>query len=768
MTKSVGRPIPHDSAAGHVTGATRFLADLPPLAGELCVTLVGSPCAAGELLDIDLGRAREVPGVVGVYTHADLRGGNRFGAIVEDEVFLVEDRIGYIDQPVAVIAAVGEAAAEEARSLVEVRVAEHPPVLTIDEAIRTQSFLGAERRIARGDFAEAWSGAERRFEGQLSIGGQEHFYLESQAALAIPSEGGRLTLQASTQNPSELQAVVARVLGLGMHEVVCLCERMGGAFGGKETQAAIPALAAALVAHQTGRPARIVYGRRDDMLRTGKRHPYHVEWQAACDGAGRIVAARLEFHANGGDAADLSQAVLERTVLHADNAYYVPNLEISGRICRTNLPPNTAFRGFGAPQAVAAMEGLVQDVAARLGRDAYEIRRANCYGHGERAITPYGQEVRNNLLPEIFERLHETSGYSRRLAEIEAFNREPDGASEVEIRGLAMTAVKFGISFVTKFLNQANALVNVYHDGTVQVSTGATEMGQGVNTKIRQIVADQFGLPLDRVRVMPTSTEKNNNTSPTAASASTDLNGAAAIDACDRIKGRMAIVAARMRALDGDRPEEICFEDGHVFVRGEPGRRIDFGEVADRARRERVDLGARGFFATPDLDFDPESGRGTPFRYYTTGCAVAEVTIDRWTGEVRTRRADLLMDIGRPINPGIDRGQVIGGFVQGLGWVTTEELVYDDRGELLSAGPSTYKIPDCTDIPADFRVAFMDNDRNEQNIHRSKGMGEPPLLLAVSVWAAVKHALSCAVPGEPADLDLPATSEGILTALSRR
>lgn len=763
---SIGHAIPHDSAAGHVSGKTRFIADRPPLAGELRVALVGSPCAAGELLSVDTRAALEVPGVVAVYTHHDIPGENHFGVVVKDETFLAADRISYQDQPIAVIAAENEEALRKARSLVIPKAIEGTAVLDIDEAIRRKMFLAAERRIERGDFAAAWSESRHRFEGRLSIGGQEHFYLESQAALAVPSESRGLTIHAGTQNPTAVQAAVARALDLGMHEVVCQCPRMGGAFGGKETQATLPALAVALVAHKTRRPARIVYGRREDMQRTGKRHPYRVDWRVACDESGRLAGVRMEFYSNGGAFTDLSQGVLQRTLLHADNAYFIPNFHVSGRICKTNLPPNTAFRGFGAPQAVAAIEGILQDVAARLGKDACEIRRINCYGENERSMTPYGQEVEDCLLPEIFSKLVQTSKYRERLAAIERFNRE----STLELRGLAMTSVKFGISFVTKFLNQANALVNVYHDGTVQVSTGATEMGQGVHTKIRQIVADQFGLPLDRVVTMTTSTEKNNNTSPTAASMSTDLNGAAAIAACDRIKQRLAIFAAQPSVLGGERatsPREIRFLDGHVFASENPERRIAFGELAWRAHRERVDLGARGFHATPDIDFDPETGTGRPFRYFTSGCAVAEVWIDRLTGEVRTQRADLLMDIGRPINPGIDRGQVVGGFVQGLGWVTTEALRHGERGELLSNSPSSYKIPDCSDIPPDFRVDFIDNERNTRNLYRSKGMGEPPLLLAISVWAAIKHALACASPGEPATLDLPATSEAVLMALSR-
>jgi xanthine dehydrogenase large subunit len=766
---SVGKAIPHDSARGHVTGEALYIDDITPAADELVVDFAGAPCAAGRIKSLRLSDAAKVPGVVGLFTHHDITGQNHFGAIFSDEPVLVEDEISYLMQPVVVIAAETREAARAARKLIRIDAEPAEPILTIDMAIEADSFLGPTRRIARGDFERAYAEAPHRFEGVFESGGQEQFYLESQAAIAYPGEDGQVVVHSSTQNPTETQAVIAEVLGLGMHEVVCLCKRMGGAFGGKETQGAIPAVMAALVATRTGRSARIIYNKDDDMKVTGKRHDYKTFYKVAYDDGGRITAAKLGFFSSGGAFADLSTSVMERTMLHADNAYYLPNVEIIGRICRTNLPPNTAFRGFGGPQAIAVIENIVQEIAVRLGKDAYDVRRLNCYetdGKNGRNVTPYGQIVREHVIPEIFDRLAETSDYKARLAEVERFN----AASRTHLKGLAMTAVKFGISFTTKFLNQGNALVNVYTDGTVQVSTGATEMGQGVNTKIRQIVADEFGIDYGRVMMMPTSTEKNHNTSPTAASAGTDLNGMAAARACATLRDRMAAFAAELLAAKssglGASPEHIHFENNHVFDDRDPASRIAFGELTHLARRERVDLGARGFYATPGVDFDRETGKGTPFFYYTTGCAVAEAVIDRFTGDLRVPRVDLLMDIGRQINPGIDMGQVIGGFIQGMGWVTTEQLVYGDDGELLSHSPTTYKIPGIDDVPAEFNVATIDNPRNTQNIRSSKAVGEPPLMLGICAWAAVKHALSFVNPGHVPKLHIPATNEHILMCLT--
>ncbi len=766
MSTSVGKSLPHDAAPGHVTGRALFIDDFPATAGELHVGFVGSPVASGEITNIDFQAALKIPGVVGCYTAADVGGHNVFGLIVADEPFLASGEVLYVGQPVVVMAAETPEALAVARRVVKIECRAKEPILSIEQAISANRYLGPVRRIARGKVDENLAAAPHRLQGTFTSGGQEQFYLESQAAIAYPGEQGQLVIHSSTQNPTEIQAVVAEVLGLGLHQVVCICKRMGGAFGGKESQAAIPAIMAALVTQKTGRSARVIYNKDDDMCVTGKRHEYLTRWEVGFNDAGQVLAVRYEFFSNGGATTDLSPGVMERTLLHAENAYYFPNAEFTGKICFTNLPPNTAFRGFGGPQGMAVTENVLESIAQHLGIDALEVRQANVYGVESRNVTPYGQVVDKNHLPEIFAKLAEASEYQRRRREIEDFNAK----SRLQVRGLALTGMKFGISFTTKFLNQANALVNVYTDGTVQVSTGATEMGQGVNVKIRQLVADEFAIDPHCVIVMATSTEKNNNTSPTAASASTDLNGAAAVLACQEIKARLRNFAAEHLA-DSESglvasPEHICFEEGHVYDDRQPRVRVGFGQLCDDARRERVDLGARGFFATPGIDFNRETGRGTPFFYFTQGAAVAEVVIDRFTGEMRVLRADLLIDIGKSINPGIDRGQIIGGFIQGMGWVTNECLVYNDRGELLSHSPTTYKIPAITDIPSVFNVDLFPNSDNTHNVASSKAVGEPPLMLALAVWAAAKNALSYVNGQAEIDFKLPATGEELLRVMT--
>jgi xanthine dehydrogenase large subunit len=759
--------VPHDSALGHVTGLAPYIDDLRPMTGELHVGFVGSPVAAGELLSVDASEAMMLPGVVGVYTAADVPGHNMFGIVAADEPFLADHDLLYLGQPLAVIAAETPEALVAARTAVHVEYREAAPLLDLTESVRRQKFLGPRRRIARGDVDASLARSAHRLSGVFTCGGQEQFYLESQAAIAYPGEQGQMVVHSSTQNPTEIQMVVADMLGVGNHEVVCICKRMGGAFGGKESQAAIPAMMAALVAHKTGRPARVIYNKDDDMRITGKRHAYRAEWEAGFDDDGRILALRVAYYSNGGCSTDLSLAVMERTLLHTDNCYFLPNVDLTGQVCFTNLPSNTAFRGFGGPQAMALTENVLESIAEHRGLDGFDVRMRNLYGVGERNVTPYGQLFDRNHLPEIYATLAAKSHYRKCREEVARFNAE----SRTQLRGLAMTGVKFGISFTTSFLNQGNAMVNLYTDGTVQVSTGATEMGQGVNIKIRQLVADEFAIDVDRVLLMPTSTEKNNNTSPTAASAGTDLNGAAAVRAAKTIKRRLKQFAARRFFADGERglsvsATHVQFRDNHIFDARRPQVRIPFGQLCAEARRARIDLGARGFYATPGVDFNRETGQGAPFFYYTQGAAVAEVLIDRFTGDLRVPRVDLLIDIGRSINPGVDRGQIVGGFIQGMGWVTAEALVYDERGELLSHSPTTYKIPVITDVPEVFHVATFDNNDNVRNVYRSKAVGEPPLMLAIAVWAAVKNALSHASPGVESQLRLPATGEEILRCLT--
>ncbi|HEY6843748.1 MAG TPA: molybdopterin cofactor-binding domain-containing protein, partial [Thermoanaerobaculia bacterium] len=534
----------------------------------------------------------------------------------------------------------------------------------------------------------------------------------------------------------EVQEVIAHVLGLPINKVVVTTKRMGGGFGGKECQATHPAAMAALVAHKMKRPARIVYIKDDDMRVTGGRHPFQNDYKVAFTNDGVITAMKVDLYSDGGAFADLSTAVMGRAMTHVDNAYFIPNVHINGTVCRTNLPPNTAFRGFGGPQGVATIENIIEEIACRLRVDPIEIRLKNLYGIDDRNITPYGQVVKNNMLPLLFAEIVERGDYYNRRRAVDTFNAR----SKTHLRGLACTAVKFGISFNTKFLNQANALVNIYLDGSVQVSTGATEMGQGVNTKIRQLVAGEFGIDVEQVIVMPTSTEKNNNTSATAASSAADLNGSAAVDACRKIKARLTEV---------DR-----------------GRNLPWKDLIRDAYHERVHLGDKGFYSTQGIDWDVDKGCGTPFLYFTQGCAISEVEIDRFTGMMRILRSDVLMDIGRSINPGIDRGQMTGGFVQGVGWLTTEELRRTPEGDLLTHSPTTYKIPNIQDLPEIFNVDTIENSGNTINIAASKAVGEPPLLLGISVFMAVKNALSYVSNGSIPKINAPATGEEILMRLT--
>lgn len=730
----VGKNVPHDSARGHVTGESMYIDDLPRLMGELVVDFVWSPYAHARIRSVELPES--VPGVVALYTYRDLAA-NRFGPILHDEPLLAEDVCTFRGQPIVVIAAESYEAIRAAKQAIRVDLEELPPILTIDDAIAANAFIGDTRYIRRGDADAALASAEHVLEGVFQCGGQDHFYLESQAALVVPGESDALTVHSSTQHPTEVQEVIAHLLGIDMAQIVVQTKRMGGAFGGKEAQATHPAAMAALVARRTKRPARIVYDKDSDMHVTGKRHPFQNRYRVGFSRTGEIVALKVDLHSDGGAYADLSPAVMARAMTHAENAYYIPHIEIRGTVCRTNMPPNTAFRGFGGPQGVSTIENVLEEIAAFLKRDPLDVRRVNCYGVETRNTTPYEQVVANNTLPHLFTELERRCDYRERMSAVRAFNE----SSHTHLRGLSMTAVKFGISFNTKFLNQANALVNIYLDGSVQVSTGATEMGQGVNTKIRQLAADELRVPLERVVVMVTSTEKNNNTSASAASSAADLNGGAAVDACRRIRARL---------------DEV--QRNH-------GGNLTWEQLVQLAYRERVSLGERGFYATPRLDWDWTSGRGTPFLYFTMGTACSEVLIDRFTGEMKVLRSDVLMDIGRSINPGVDRGQLVGGFIQGMGWVTTEELRYTPAGELLSHSPTTYKIPNINDLPEQFSMDWLDVE-NAINVAGSKAVGEPPLLMAISVWCAVKHALGFVSNGDIAKLRLPATNEEILSRLT--
>jgi xanthine dehydrogenase large subunit len=762
----VGKNIPHESAAQHALGRSIFVDDIPCQRDELFLEIFRSPVAHAQITSIDLSEARSAPEVIAILTAQDIPGKRAVGPVVADEMLLADNVVNYVGEPLAIIAATSRIAAKSARNKVRVEYVPLPPILSLQSAIAAASYLGNQRRIVRGDPDAELDRAEVILEGELTIEGQEHFYLEPQSAIAYPGDGDSLRVISSTQHPSEVQAIVAEVLGWPFHRVIVECYRMGGGFGGKETQAAQPAAFAALVAWRTGRPARIVFCRDDDMACTGKRHPFFAKYKVGFRRSGEIQALVIDLVSDGGCSTDLSPSVLERAMLHVDNAYYLPSVRITGRVARTNFPSNTAFRGFGGPQGIACIENILEEIAFATGKDSLGVRQLNCYGVSKRNTTPYGQCLENNLLPKLMSDLRKSSHYDQRHAEIEHANR-----SDPEfLRGIAITPVKFGIAFTKTTLNQASALVNIYLDGSVLVSTGATEMGQGVQTRIRQLVADELGVLFETVRVAVTSTDKNNNTSPTAASCGTDLNGAAAMEAAGRLRQRLAAFAVQQklfRTAERDPTEaDIEFLDSTVFARNAPAERLSFEAVVRAAYAHRVSLGERGFYATPGIGWDQILGQGSPFLYFTQGAAAAEVCIDRFTGELSVPRVDILMDVGRPINPGIDRGQITGGFIQGMGWCTTESLKYDTAGSLLTHSPTTYKIPNIADVPPDFRIAFYEHDESLRSLRGSKAVGEPPFLLGISVWVAIRRAIMGARSSPHPRLSIPATHERILLSLA--
>lgn len=769
--------VPHDSAIGHVTGSAEYIDDRAFTQGEVLVDVFYSPVAHAKIKSLDVGAALKVPGVVSIYTARDIQH-NIWGSILKDQPFIADNEVQFVGEVLAVIAAESKVALQRAKAKIRFEFEKLETVYEIDEAIKKKLFIAGERKIERGDVDAALKSAKHRLSGSVSMAGQDHFYLESQASIAYPKEDGQIEIHSSSQHPTEVQHLVAEALGLKFNQVVCVVKRMGGAFGGKESQAAPFAVYAALVAQKLGRPARLILTKDDDMVMTGKRNPFKNYYEVGFDDHGQILALKAKLYSDGGAYADLSTAIMERAMLHLDNAYYIPNFRVTGQVCKTHTHPNTAFRGFGGPKGVVTIESIIEDVAATLKIDALAVREKNVYQSGQ--TTPYGQIVDDKVLPELFAKMKRECQYDQWRAQIKKHN----GEDHDTWRGLSVTAVKFGISFTTRFLNQGAALVNVHLDGTIQVSTGATEMGQGVNTKIAQVVAEAFALDIANVKVMPTSTEKIANTSATAASSGSDINAQAALNACNEIKGRLNRVAqlvlarpaeqrGRKVAATGNIAEldlagvsvspDVVFENGKVQLKSNPKNVISFSELVEEAYLNRVSLMAHGYFKYPGIFFNKESGQGRPFFYFTNGVAASEVSVNRITGELKVLRSEIFMDLGRPINDGVDRGQVTGGFVQGLGWVTTENLYYKD-GRLVSCSPSTYKIPSVHDVPRVFKCHLIDNPLNGRNVRGSKAVGEPPLLLAVSVWAAVKDALRAA-KGRVIQLPLPATQEVIFMKL---
>jgi len=760
----VGISRPHESARLHVAGEAPYIDDQPELAGTLHCALGLSPVATGRLTAIDLDAIRALPGVVDVITPADIPGVNDCGSIIKDDPILCDGEVRWVGQPLfAVIARTrGEArrAAAQAKSVVTIE-AGAPPVLTPQKAHELGQYvlppMHLERATHEGGARRAIDNAPHRLKGTFDLGGQEQFYLEGQISYAIPKEGGSVHVYCSTQHPSEMQHLVAHALGVHNHNVHVECRRMGGGFGGKESQSALFACVASVAALKLQRPVKLRLDRDDDFMVTGRRHCFWFDYEVGYDDAGRILGSEITMVSRAGHSADLSAPVMTRALCHFDNAYWLPDVSMHGYCGKTNTQSNTAFRGFGGPQGAIAIENIMETIARNLGKDALDVRRANFYGKTENNVTPYLQTVRDNIIHELVDELAHTSGYRARREAVACFN----ATSPVLKRGLALTPIKFGISFNVKHFNQAGALVHVYTDGSMLVNHGGTEMGQGLNTKVAQVVAHELGVGFERVRATATDTTKVANTSATAASTGADLNGKAAQDAARQIRERLAALAAQ---IHGGKAEDVRFANDTVYANGQE---MSFNDLVARGYLERVQLWSDGFYATPGLSWDREKMQGRPFYYYAYGAAVSEVLVDTLTGEWKLLRTDVLHDAGKSLNPAVDIGQVEGAFIQGMGWLTTEELVWHPQsGKLTTHAPSTYKIPTANDCPPVFNVRLFDGQNVEDSIHRSKAVGEPPLLLPFSVFFAIRDAVAYTGDGHAnPPLRAPATSEAILRAI---
>jgi xanthine dehydrogenase large subunit len=773
----MSRPLHHESALAHLRGEARYLDDLPEPTGLLHLAPVCSKLAHGQLRELDPSAALALPGVVAVLTAADLPGPNRIASMAADEPILAEGEVCYAGQVLALVAARSHRVALAAAACVRVTAHPLPALLELDEAIAAQSWISPPVVLERGAVDDAMRLSPHRLSAERSVGAQEHFYLEGQVAIALPDEQGGWTVHSSTQHPGEVQQWVAHALGTSAHQVRVLCRRMGGGFGGKETQAGQVAVWAAVASRVLQQPVKMRLDRDDDFRITGKRHPFRMRYKVGFDDEGRILALEAELASNCGFSADLSVPVNERALFHVDNAYFLPNLRLRSLRCRTHLQSHTAFRGFGGPQGMYLIESLIGDIARALGRDAFDIRVLNTYGAAPRNTTPYGMTVDDEFIGELMHDLARSCGYrKRRQAIADAAAADCAAAPRGYFRGLALTPVKFGISFNATQFNQAGALVQVYTDATVAIHHGGTEMGQGLHTKVIAIVAQVLGLPPERLRVMPSDTHTIANASATAASAGTDLNGRAAERAAVALRERLFDFWAAQSGWDRAAMELV---GGRLCSRNIDGPcAVAFEELVHKAYTGRVQLWAEGFYATPGIHFDQITRQGKPFYYFAWGAACSEVEIDVLTGEYRILAVDILHDVGRSVHEAIDHGQVVGGFVQGMGWLTTEELVWDDQGRLLTHAPSTYKIPTAADVPEHFTVRWWPFPNRVDNVGGSKAVGEPPLMLALSVIEALRDAVaqarsSSANPlgktvsaGVPrVDLDAPATPERVYFAV---
>jgi len=791
---TVARPLPHDAAALHVTGAARYIDDIPTPSGTLHLAFGTARIACGTIRAMNLAEVKSAPGVVAVLTADDLPFANDVSPSIHDEPLLSTGAVHYFGQPLFLVVARSHLAARKAATLADIAYDEVTPILTIDDAIAANSrFEDGPRIWTKGNVDLALQQAPHRVQGKIEMGGQEHFYLEGQAALALPQEGGDMVVHSSTQHPTEIQHKVADALGLPMHAVRCEVRRMGGGFGGKESQGNALAVGCAVAARATGHPCKMRYDRDDDMMITGKRHDFRITYDAGFDGEGRLTGVDFMQMTRCGWALDLSLPVADRAMLHADNAYHLPAARITSHRLRTNTQSATAFRGFGGPQGVLGIERVMDHIAAELSIDPVRVRQRNYYdameesgrsapgaarvsepnsgsektGKGTRfsgphspktqvQTTPYHMLIKDFILHELTEALLASSDYHARRAAIAEWNAQ----QSVLKKGIALSPVKFGISFTLTHLNQAGALVHVYQDGSVHMNHGGTEMGQGLFQKLAQVAAARFGIDVNAVKITATDTGKVPNTSATAASSGSDLNGMAVANACDIIRDRMTACLAELHQTQA---EKVSFEDGYVVV---GDARMTFAEAAQTAYLNRVNLSANGFYKTPDLAWDRIKGEGTPFFYFAQGAAVTEVVIDTLTGENRILRTDILHDAGASLNPALDVGQIEGGYVQGAGWLTTEELIWDEKGRLRTHAPATYKIPACSDRPDIFNVALWDQPNPAQTIYRSKAVGEPPFMLGTSAFLALSDAVAACGTAYP-DLHAPATAEQVLHAIKR-
>ncbi|MBD3882935.1 xanthine dehydrogenase molybdopterin binding subunit [Phormidium tenue FACHB-886] len=750
----------HESAKGHVTGKAIYTDEQRPPLGMLSVYPVLSPHARAKITRIDTTGVTAIDGFVTVLTAADVPAINDTGVIIHDEILFPTQEVSYWGQAIVWTVGETETAARLAAEKIVVEYEPLAPVRTIKEAIAVDSFHGQLQRMQRGNPATALEQADQVISGEVEMNGQDHFYLETQTSWVIPDDEGNFQVYASTQHPTETQIVVARILGISTNHVIVTCLRMGGGFGGKESQSNPFAAVAAVAAHKTGRPVRVKLHRHQDMILTGKRHGFLGHYKVGFTAEGKITALEVDLYADGGWSLDLSPPVLLRAMLHVDNAYYIPHIAVQGRIAKTNKVSNTAFRGFGGPQGMVVIEEIIDRVARTLSLPPEVVRERNFYhGTGETNTTHYGQEIYDNRLNRVWAEAKANAGFAQRRVAIARFNQ----AHAYQKRGIAITPVKFGISFNKTQYNQAGALVLIYTDGSIQLNHGGTEMGQGLHTKLLQVASKALGVKTERFRMMHTSTDKVPNTSATAASSGSDLNGQAIRNACEILKSRLAPVAAKLLQLDT--PEDLVFETDWIYCRTYPKARVAFEAVVKQAYDDRISLSATGFYRTPNIYWNTETNQGRPFYYYAYGAAVSEVEVDGFTGTFKLRRVDIVHDVGESLNPLLDQGQIEGGFVQGMGWLTMEELVWDEQGRLRTYAPSTYKIPTVGEVPEQFNVQFLERAAQDGVIYGSKAVGEPPLMLAISVREAIRDAIAAFGQANSILLASPATPEATLNAI---